>query len=417
MGQEPTRIQAGGACPTHFGRGPAGRFPADSHQPRRVIVERLPKMRSAARRAEAEVAKALELPLAEARVLLATVPVVLPMHFDEARAEELVHALERAQAHARHETGAISFVRRCSAHPAFIADGDCRRCSTGMCTLCAAKAAGRSWCASCLLKESRRKRWFRIRLGVLAALLSVVLLWAWSDTRERSTRNEWSRGLRVALVVVQQGDVKQAALQALCKRVDTLEAFLENEFVRYGGRVKPFHFAVYGPVESVRQPPRSPDDKLSALAQYAYGFWRFRREIDALVGLVDGDFDSVIYVLVRPPEGRTMFVEGLSQLGGRTGLVEVQLDETMADPALAVVAHELFHTLGATDKYDAAGRVLLPAGLAEPERSPQLPQRFVELMARGRPVSPGVEVPPKRIDELRVGATTAREIGWTDFEE
>lgn len=33
-------------------------------------------------------------------------------------------------------------------------------------------------------------------------------------------------------------------------------------------------------------------------------------------------------------------------------------------------------------------------------------------MARRRPLSPGVEKAPERIDELRVNAFTAAEIGW-----
>ena len=39
-------------------------------------------------------------------------------------------------------------------------------------------------------------------------------------------------------------------------------------------------------------------------------------------------------------------------------------DADSADFALVVVAHELFHTLGAEDKYDAQGRALVPLGLA-----------------------------------------------------
>ena len=45
----------------------------------------------------------------------------------------------------------------------------------------------------------------------------------------------------------------------------------------------------------------------------------------------------------------------------------------MADFALFVAAHELFHTLGATDKYDASGAALVPSGLAEPDLNPLVP--------------------------------------------
>jgi hypothetical protein len=106
-----------------------------------------------------------------------------------------------------------------------------------------------------------------------------------------------------------------------------------------------------------------------------------------------------------------MFVEGVSQQGGWVGIVEVELDESMVDFALFVATHELLHTLGASDKYDANGTIV-PDGLAEPDRSPLYPQRFVEVMARHRPIAPGHEVPPDSLTELRVGAVTAREIGW-----
>jgi hypothetical protein len=82
------------------------------------------------------------------------------------------------------------------------------------------------------------------------------------------------------------------------------------------------------------------------------------------------------------------------------------------DTALIVAAHELFHTVGAHDHYGPDGRALVPSGLAEPSRTPLYPQRSVEVMARNRPVSATDEARPLSLDELAVGETTAREIGW-----
>lgn len=53
-----------------------------------------------------------------------------------------------------------------------------------------------------------------------------------------------------------------------------------------------------------------------------------------------------------------------------------------------------------------------PRGSCGANLVPRFPQRYAELMARARPVAPGREVPPDRLDELRVGETTAAEIGW-----
>jgi len=97
---------------------------------------------------------------------------------------------------------------------------------------------------------------------------------------------------------------------------------------------------------------------------------------------------------------------------GRIGIVDVELDASMVDLTLFVVAHELMHTLGASDKYDANGRTIVPDGLVEPDRTPLYPQRSAVVMARNRPVSASAEATPETLDELAVGSSTAKELGW-----
>ena len=47
-----------------------------------------------------------------------------------------------------------------------------------------------------------------------------------------------------------------------------------------------------------------------------------------------------------------------------------------------VMAHELLHTLGATDKYDPASDApRFPEGYGDPRQVPLYPQQFAELMA------------------------------------
>jgi len=54
-----------------------------------------------------------------------------------------------------------------------------------------------------------------------------------------------------------------------------------------------------------------------------------------------------------------------------------------------VIAHELMHTLGATDKYElGSGAPLYPLGFAEPDRQPLYPQVRAEIMAGRRALSP-----------------------------
>ena len=173
-------------------------------------------------------------------------------------------------------------------------------------------------------------------------------------------------------------------------------------------------FVVAGPLDVPAPPPTSEGDGFLDLARRAAASLRYFRAVDAAVGLDPGAFDARIYVSVRPAKaGVAAYVEGMSELGGRVGTVAVELDTAMVDVAWIVTAHELFHTLGATDKYDVAGHATVPDGLVEPHRVPLYPQPFVEIMARNRPVSATEERVPDRLDELGVGEATAREIGWT----
>jgi hypothetical protein len=78
-----------------------------------------------------------------------------------------------------------------------------------------------------------------------------------------------------------------------------------------------------------------------------------------------------------------------------------------------IVAHELLHTLGATDKYDPATNLpVFPIGFASPERNPLYPQARAELMAGRIPISAGAAEVPHSLDSVVVGASTAFEIGW-----
>lgn len=78
-----------------------------------------------------------------------------------------------------------------------------------------------------------------------------------------------------------------------------------------------------------------------------------------------------------------------------------------------VIAHELLHTLGATDKYDpATGLPMFPTGYAEPERSPRFPQANAELMGGRIPLGPNEALIPTSLAQVSIGPATAHEIGW-----
>jgi hypothetical protein len=263
------------------------------------------------------------------------------------------------------------------------------------------------------MAERTRTKWFVVRVTLLSAVLAIVALYAWRDVVRRKERNDWNRTLDVALIVVRDGSVSDGALEVLRSERRALEAALARQFARYRARpARPFSFVWYGPAELSDPVPEAPADGIWAAASHVWKLRRFTAGIDERAAVPSRGFDVRIYLVVRPPSERGL-VEGFSEHGGRVGIALAELDESTVALTLFVAAHELFHTLGATDRYGADGRTLIPEGLAEPERNPQFPQLYAELMARNRPVADGREVPPASLDELWVGAKTAAEIGWS----
>jgi hypothetical protein len=79
-----------------------------------------------------------------------------------------------------------------------------------------------------------------------------------------------------------------------------------------------------------------------------------------------------------------------------------------------VIAHELLHTLGATDKYQpGTGAPEFPAGYGDPDQNPLYPQQNAEVMAVQRALTANQFEMPISLRNVVVGPITANEIRWT----
>jgi hypothetical protein len=263
------------------------------------------------------------------------------------------------------------------------------------------------------LVTSSQGRFFRVRVSLLLAILSVVIVWGSADWYERRARTSWQRPLRVALVLVEREAIDPSTLALIHARARELERRLGREYARHTGReLAPVSFVVSRAVRVAERPPSMHAQSLLGLLDATYDRWRWTRAVDELAGVDGRAYDARIYFVMQRAKGDLAYVEGDSELGGRVGVAQAEIEPKTVDFSLFVVAHELMHTLGASDKYDADGRAVYPSGFAEPTRLPLYPQPGVEVMARNVPFSPRSERPPSTLDELFVGDTTAREIGW-----
>ena len=231
-----------------------------------------------------------------------------------------------------------------------------------------------------------------IRIGLLFFVLVVVAQGAWI-ARARTT--DWKEPLRVVVYPI-NGDGSAAAdayIQKLPQNsFEPLALYMREQARVYG---LPLRVPVEMYIEVM-------------LWSLQLRFWAWRN--DAYSGPKPHVRMFIKYFAPRTDVPLRHSV-GLRQ--GLIGVVNAFASADMEGSNHVVIAHELLHTFGATDKYDpATNQPLYPEGYAEPNANPRLPQSKAEIMAGRIPLSPTQAETPGGLDETVIGATTAREISW-----
>jgi hypothetical protein len=123
--------------------------------------------------------------------------------------------------------------------------------------------------------------------------------------------------------------------------------------------------------------------------------------------------DIKIFVLYQAPGENVLLENSLGIRKGMFGVVHAFADFGLQPKNQVVIAHEILHTLGASDKYDPGTQLpIFPEGFAEPEKSPLYPQTLAEIMGSRIPLSEYEAIMPSSLDFTIIGDKTAREIKW-----
>jgi hypothetical protein len=127
-----------------------------------------------------------------------------------------------------------------------------------------------------------------------------------------------------------------------------------------------------------------------------------------------GPFSNIqVFVLYHDPETHSQLDHSLGLKEGHICMVEGFAGRGHAARNNVVIAHEMLHTLGATDKYNLQTlQPLFPEGYADPEQEPLLPQKYAEIMGRAIPLSVAEAKMPDSLFYSVIGPQTAKEIKW-----
>lgn len=249
----------------------------------------------------------------------------------------------------------------------------------------------------------------RLRILLLLGALAAALGFTWL---ERSRVRSWQAPLDVAVIPINGDGSGEAAAAIDAVRADDfadIGAFLEREVARYGVRHAPAMRVTLLP-ELTRTPPAPPRDG-SVLKVMAWSLklrWWVYRQSD---GWLPQPGRIKLFLLYHAPEDGVALEHSLGLQKGLIGVVHVFADPAQAAQNNIVIAHELLHTLGATDKYEAGGMPRYPEGYAEPELPQRTLRREAEIMAGRLVGARGEPVMPPGLQRCVVGSLTAYEIG------
>lgn len=252
----------------------------------------------------------------------------------------------------------------------------------------------------------------KVRIAILLLILLFVALNTYFD---RVYSTDWDIPLRVAVFPINADGTDEAERYVQSLKNDdflALESFFTEEAEHYDIAVNPpIRFTLAAPIREL--PPMLQE----GTGMLGVMFWSLRMRYWAWSvpqNPAGAAPDIKLFLLYHDPALTPALPHSVGLQKGLFGVVNVFAAKHMAGSNDTVTAHELLHTLGATDKYDV--RTLLPqhpAGYAEPDRRPLYPQSLAELMAGRIPVSRTRSEIPEFLGEVVIGPSTATEIGWT----
>lgn len=125
--------------------------------------------------------------------------------------------------------------------------------------------------------------------------------------------------------------------------------------------------------------------------------------------------DIKIFVVYYNPNINKQLEHSLGLKKGKLGIVNAFASRLYNQKNNVVIAHELLHTIGATDKYNLqTGQPNYPDGYAKPDKEPLHPQELAEIMGARIALSESTAIMPGSLNQTLVGAVTASEIGWRE---
>lgn len=253
--------------------------------------------------------------------------------------------------------------------------------------------------------------WKNIRIAILLFVLLGVALHSWFDRRATQS---WKETLWVGIFPLNgDGTAEAQHYIAGLRAADFtgIEDFIAREAHRYGVTLeRPVHVELY-PQGAELPPVLEADSGILGVAWWSLQLRWFAAHASEVPDRAPPRIR--LFVLFHDPSTLERVPDSHGLQKGLVGVVHVFAQAAMAGSNNIVIAHELMHTLGASDKYDAkTGAPVYPLGFADPHQNPLYPQAQAEIMAGRRALGAHESDMPAGLRDVIVGPATALEIRW-----
>ena len=249
--------------------------------------------------------------------------------------------------------------------------------------------------------------WKKIRILCLLIILLIVAVNAWKDRNQ-----DWSKPVFVLLHPINADGLPstQRYIQQLSvQNLQPAEQYLQAAGQYYRGQPVYIYFKMGRELKML--PPKVPNhasllDVMLWSLKFRFYAWRQAQSADGAPSLT-------LFLNYYDPDRIRELKHSTALENGRIGSVNLFASAKQSAQNQVVIAHELLHAFGATDKYEmSTGQPIYPIGYAYPDQTPLFPQAKAELMAGHIPVSQTQSKMPESLEQTLIGAQTAKEVGW-----
>lgn len=249
-----------------------------------------------------------------------------------------------------------------------------------------------------------------LRIIILLTILGIV---AFSQYQTRVQTAKWDQSQWVVIYPINgEGDEEtQEYIDTLHLGMFTeVETYLNRTAHYYGIELADPFILELAPQVTTPPPPLPQRQTILAVIWYSLKLRYY--------GLTHNSYDGPhpdirIYVSYYKPEQGKILNHSVGLEKGKIGVITALSTWRFTKLTNVIIAHEILHTVGATDKYDlASNKPDYPDGYGDPDKEPLLPQTRAEIMGGAIVISETKLKLPKDLSQTTINEQTAREINW-----